>query len=143
MLFFYIPFFFCENISLLTAALKYIFQCTCATGMCTLHADIVTLCFFQCTMYHFMSTVDVNKMIRSGCPICVFRLPDILVNTFALHLCFLQICLYCCSILSLPPMITTLIFITCPFSNAADHEYFSIIYVLLSSIPDLLYPVPY
>ena len=61
----------------------------------------------QCTI--LCATVDVNNIIRSGCPICVFKFPDILVNTFALHLCFLQICLYCCSILSLPPIITTLI----------------------------------
>ena len=39
-------------------------------------------------------TVFVKSTIRSGLPICLLRLADICVNTFALQLNLLHICLY-------------------------------------------------
>ena len=54
-------------------------------------------------------TVFVKRTIRSGLPICLLKLADIWVKIFALQLNCLQTFLYWHTILSCPPMITTLI----------------------------------
>ena len=54
-------------------------------------------------------TVFVNNTIRSGFPICLLKVADICVKTFALQLKLLQTFLYWQTILSWPPIITTLI----------------------------------
>ena len=71
-------------------------------------------------------TVFVNRTSRSGLPTCFPNSALIWVNTFALHLKFLQICLYWLTILSCPPTITTLMCL-------------SLLYFM---IPPAVFPVP-
>lgn len=67
------------------------------TGFFSLLGTISIFLFLASATAHFTilwETVFVNNTSRSGIPIFLFNDEGICVNTFALHLCFLQICLY-------------------------------------------------
>ena len=79
---------------LCTNILQNLFQCILTASVTTNHICITSAGFFYCT---------------SGLPICLLKLADIWVKIFALQLNCLQTFLYWHTILSCPPMITTLI----------------------------------
>ena len=76
--------------------------CTRAIGIWFFFASCVTL------MTILWETVLMNKISKSGQPIFFFKEPFSFAKTFALQPCSLQIFSYCVTILSFPPIITTL-----------------------------------